>query len=184
MTFFEIVLTAISLSLDAVAIAIAASTLTRISQNDSYKIALFFGFFQFIMPLIGWLLSSTISGFASTYGHIIGFVLLGIVGLKMLYEATQKESAEDKKNERHLTESATLTIMAVATSIDALIVGATFSFIDVNIPLAVSVIGIVTFVLSLFAVQFGKRIHAFVGREIELFGGLVLIGLAIKTLIT
>jgi manganese efflux pump family protein len=183
MTSIEILLTAFSLSLDAVAIAAAAAAVTRISAFQALKIAFFFGAFQLVMPVIGWLLGASIYEYALAYGHVIGFVLLLGVGLKMLHEATRKEDDEDELREKHLAQTYALTIMAIATSIDALVVGITFSFIDVNILIAVSTIGVVTFVLSLVAIQFGRFIQRYAGNNIEYVGGIVLIALAFKTLL-
>ncbi len=183
MSFVDILLTAFSLSLDAVALAAAAAALKQIEVADALKIAFFFGGFQLVMPLIGWALGLGVASYVVQYGHIVGFVLLVCVGIKMLYEALRKKDSDDVKNESHLAETSTLIVMAVATSIDALVVGATFSFVPVNLPIAVSVIGAVTFLLSLAAIQFGKVIHRYVGNEIELGGGLVLIVLAFKILL-
>ena len=183
MSPIELFLTAVSLSLDAVAIAAAAAALSRISYEHALKIALFFGGFQFGMPLIGWLLGASVASYALTYGHIVGFLLLFGVGCKMMYESFHTDDASDEYKERHLAETYTLTVMAVATSIDALVVGVTFSFVPVSIPLAVTCIGFVTFILSLVALRFGAYVHTYLGNRIESLGGVVLIALACKTLL-
>jgi putative Mn2+ efflux pump MntP len=101
----------------------------------------------------------------------------------MLRETFKKETPEDVDHERHLAETKILTIMAVATSIDALVVGITFNFVTVNISLAVLIIGAVTFLLSLLGVYIGKKFKHLVGRQIEVVGAFILIGLAFKILL-
>lgn len=184
MNLFEIFLTAVSLSLDAVAIALAAGALHRISFRNTFKIALFFGVFQAIMPLLGYASGLGFKSYLESYGNIVGFLLLFGVGANMLIQSFKKESSEDVKKERHLAETKTLTLMAIATSIDALIVGITFNFVSVNIPLAIFFIGTVTFVLSMLAVFIGEKFKRIVGAEIEWLGALVLIGLSFKILLT
>jgi len=183
MTFVDILLTAFSLSLDAVAIAIAAGALHRVTFRQALKIAFFFGMFQLLMPLLGWAFGLGFKEALNAYGALVGFVLLFGVGANMLREAYKKESPEETKRERHLAETKILTIMALATSIDALVIGITFNFVPVNIPLAVGVIGAVTFLLSFVGVRVGEKFKHLFGRQIETLGGLILIGLAFKILL-
>ncbi len=182
MSITEIFLTGFSLSLDAVAIALAAGALHRITPSQALKIALFFGAFQALMPLLGWAVGLGFKHIADAYGHVIGFLLLFGVGVNMLHETFTKETQEDIENEKHLAETKILTVMAVATSIDALVVGITFNFVAVNIPMAVGIIGAVTFVLSLVAVYAGGSVKQGAGKKMEIFGGLILIALACKIL--
>ncbi len=184
MNIIEIFLTGFSLSLDAVAIAVAAGALHKITPRHALKIALFFGGFQMFMPILGWLSGLWFSGYLTSYGNIIGFVLLFSVGMKMFLETFKKETKDEIKKERHLAETKTLTIMAIATSIDALVVGITFNFVSVIIPVAVCVIGAVTFALSLAAIYVGEKFKRIIGNEIEWLGGLVLVGLSIKILLS
>lgn len=183
MTLTEIILIAFSLSLDAVAVALAAGALHSMTFKQAMKIALFFGAFQLLMPLVGWALGLGFGGYAKAYGNIIGFLLLLGVGLNMLRETYKKEKNEDIKHERHLAETKVLVVMAIATSIDALVVGVTFNFISVNVPLAVCLIGIITLVLSFLAVYVGGKSKHLVGnRKVEVIGALIIIGLAFKIL--
>ena len=184
MSVTEIILIGFSLSLDAGAIALAAGALHNITFRQAMKIAFFFGAFQLFMPLAGSVLGSGFGQYAKDYGNIVGFLLLLGVGLNMLRETFKKEKNVTINHERHLAETKILTIMAVATSIDALVVGITFNFVSVNIPLAVCIIGAITFALSLFAVYVGRRSKHLMGnRKIEVLGALVLIGLAFKILL-
>lgn len=180
MTIIEILLIAVSLALDAVVVSVGAGALGHVSRRRAVGIALTFGLFQAVMPLMGWALGIGFRDMLATYGHIIGFVLIGGVGLKMLSEALKKEDEEAERDIMHLR---TLLLLAVATSIDALVIGITFNFVSVNIPLAVTVIGLVTAVLSYLGVLAGKRSKHLIGTHIEVVGALVLMGLAIKTLL-
>jgi putative Mn2+ efflux pump MntP len=182
MTLTEIFLTGFSLSLDAVTIAIAAGAIHRVTHRQAVKIAFFFGAFQLFMPLIGWAFGFGFKTYLDAYGNIIGFALLAGIGLNMLRETFKKETSADRDHERHLAETKILAMMAVATSIDALVVGITFNFVTVNVPLAVSIIGIVTFVLSLGAVYVGTKFKNAAGNHIEAIGALILIALAFKIL--
>lgn len=182
MSDWEIFLTAVSLSLDAVAVAVAAGTLSKIRIKQALKIAAFFGGFQFMMPLIGWGIGYNFTGYLK-YGNVIGFVALLLVGIKMLAEAIKKTDGEDIEKERHITQLKILILLAITTSIDALIIGLTFNFIKVNVWSAVSIIGLVTFFLSLIGVYLGERSKKLVGNRIEIFGSLILIILAFKILL-
>lgn len=183
MTVTEIFLTGFSLSLDAVAIALAAGALHHITLRQALKIAFFFGIFQAVMPLLGWAMGLGFKSSVDAYGNIIGFVLLCGVGLNMLRETFKQETDEDIEQEKHLAETKILTIMAIATSIDALVVGITFNFVAVHIPLAIGIIGAVTFLLSLLAVYVGEKFKHVAGNRLEAAGALILIGLSIKILL-
>lgn len=180
MSFAEILILAVSLSLDAVVVAVGAGALARIRIGGALRVALAFGVFQGLMPLLGLLLGSVFSVYLLMYGHIVGFVLLLLVGGKMLFEAFGKE---DTGNERNIMHIRTLLILAVATSIDAFVVGITFSFLPVHLPIAVLTIGVVTFLLSLAGVFLGRSSRHLLGTRIEIIGALVIILLAFKVLL-
>jgi len=179
MSFFEILLIAVSLALDAAIVAVGAGALARIKTGTALKIAIVFGVFQAAMPVLGLLLGLGFREYLLAYGHIIGFVLLVLVGGKMLLEAFEEE---DTEHEKDITRWPTLVFLAVATSIDAFVIGITFNFIPINIPLAISAIGIVTFLMALAGVYVGKKGKHLLGNRIELVGALVLIALAFKIL--
>ncbi len=180
MTLIEILLVATSLALDAAVVSVGAGALNRISVVKALGVAAVFGIFQAAMPLLGWLGGYAFGDILSEYGHIIGFVVILLVGLKMLKEAFERENA---KNERNILDIGTLLALAVATSIDALAVGITFNFIPVSIPLAVAAIGIVTFLLCLIGIYVGQKGKHLIGMKIEALGGIVLIALAFKVLL-
>lgn len=180
MSFIEIFLIAVSLALDAVVVSVGAGALVGMNKRGALKIALYFGAFQAAMPLIGYLAGLGFREYVATYGHIIGFLLLLAVGLKMLWETFKKEDVEA---ERHIMSTRTLTLLAVATSIDALVIGITFNFVPVHLPVAIAVIGVVTFVLSYMGVLIGKRSRHLLGTKFEIVGAVILIGLAFKVLL-
>jgi len=180
MSFVEILVLAISLSLDAVIVAVGAGALARVDFRTALKVSFTFGAFQGLMPLGGLMLGSVFSIYLLAYGHIVGFVLLLLVGGKMLFEAFDKE---DTESERDITHLSTLLILAIATSIDAFVVGITFSFVPVHVPTAVLAIGVVTFVLSLAGVYVGRTSKHLLGTRIEIVGAVVIILLAFKVLL-
>lgn len=179
MSFPELLLLALSLSLDAAVVAVGAGALVRVRLGDALRIAGLFGLFQGLMPVLGLLLGLGFRDYLLAYGNIIGFVLLLLVGGKMLFEAFEKE---DIKSERDIMRLPTLLILAVATSIDAFVVGITFTFIPVNVPAAIALIGFVTFFMALVGIYLGRRSRHLLGTKIELVGAVVIILLAFKVL--
>lgn len=180
----ELLLVAVGLSMDAFAVAICRGlNMTKINYRHSIIIALFFGFFQGLMPLIGWLLGTRFEQYISSVDHWVAFVLLGFIGGKMIYEALrpEEEETEQPDGELNLKE---LFVMAIATSIDALAVGITFAILPgIDIWSSIGLIGIVTFALSFLGVLIGNRFGARYKKKAELFGGIVLVLIGIKILI-
>ncbi|MDB5265284.1 MAG: hypothetical protein JWN64_855 [Parcubacteria group bacterium] len=179
MSLIELFLIALSLSLDAAAVAISAGAF-QASFKRALKVALFFGIFQGVMPLLGWAAGLAFKDYVSEYGHIIGFVLLLGVGVKMLFEALKKEDDSENKD---IVSTGTLTILAIATSIDALVVGITFNFVPVSIPVATILIGVVTFAMSLIGFYLGAKSKDILGSKIEIVGAVILVLLAFKILL-
>jgi putative Mn2+ efflux pump MntP len=132
------------------------------------------------MPLIGYLAGLSIKTYIISYDHWVAFGLLSAVGGKMIYESFKIKSAEENLNPSNIL---ILLVLSVATSIDALAIGITLSFLRVSLAAAVSIIGLVTFVLSYLGVFIGKRFGHFFENKIEAIGGLILIGLGLKILI-
>jgi putative Mn2+ efflux pump MntP len=141
--------------------------------------ALFFGGFQALMPVIGWFGGLEFSDFVTGYDHWIAFILLVLIGGKMIHESMTTGPGERAAN---LLDLRLLTCLAVATSIDSLAVGVTFAFLDISIILLVVVIRIVTFVLSFLGVFIRNRFIGFFENRIEIVGGLILIGIGVKIL--
>ena len=182
MGFFELFLIGIGLSMDAFAVAICKGLgMERINKRDTLLLALFFGGFQALMPLIGWFLGTQFESYITAVDHWIAFVLLAIIGGKMIYDSFKKE--EDDSSEKSVLNIKELLVMAIATSIDALAVGITFAFLNVNIWSSVSIIGVTTFVLSAIGVLIGHKFGAKYKNKAELAGGVILVLIGLKILL-
>ena len=197
MNIITIVLTAFALAMDAFAVSVSKGmTLKNLTKGLAIKIALFFGVFQAAMPLIGWLLGISFQGYIKAIDHWIALVLLSILGGKMIYEfyENRKEAKEEKdeaasevsttlesesKNKSELSNKE-LTTLAIATSIDALAVGISFAFLNVNIVSSSLIIGIITFGVCLIGVIAGKKIGGLFKDYAELIGGIILILIGIN----
>lgn len=181
MDFFTIFFIALGLAMDAFAVSITSGFTIRILKIEyAFKIALFFGFFQAIMPLLGWIAGYSIKDFISAIDHWIAFGLLSFIGIKMIYEASLI-----KKEEKDLLVLSlySLLILSIATSIDAFAVGFSLSALSVSILNPAIIIGIITFLLSFFGVYIGNRFGHLFESKIEIAGGLILIGIGFKILI-
>ena len=182
MTFIAVILTAFGLAMDAFAVSVASGIAMReIRVRHAIRIAISFGLFQAIMPLIGWFAGRGFSDLVEDIDHWIAFGLLLAIGAKMIYESTKLEKAEKKRN---ILRFHVLLFLSIATSMDALAVGLTFAFLKVAVLLPVVVIGLVTFLLSLAGIYIGDTFGHFFERKIEAFGGIVLIIIGAKILIT
>jgi len=179
--FFSILLIALGLAMDAFVVSVTSGlTIKQVKINNALKIALFFGSFQLMMPIIGWLAGVGLRHFISGFDHWVAFALLVIVGGRMIYESTKLEAGENKIDPLNIF---VLFMLAIATSIDALAVGLSLSFLKVAIILPAVIIGIITFFLSFLGVYIGKNLGHFFERKIEIIGGLILIGIGIKILV-
>lgn len=176
----EITLIALSLSLDVAVVSIGAGALNRLTLGRALLIAFIFGAFHAFMPLLGWFAGSWFKGPLLEYGNVIGFVLILLVGLRMLKGALTAESTD---SERNVLNTKALLILAIATSIDALVIGISFTFLIVPIALAIVTIGVVTFLMSLAGTYIGKQTKHLVGTKVEFIGALALILLAFKVLL-
>jgi len=183
MSLVTIIIIAIGLAMDAfaVSIVIGASYIIRTRLNQAFKIAFAFGSFQAVMPLAGWFAGLALRNFIVDYDHWVAFVLLISIGSKMIYESFRIGQARDS---RKLLTTTALLILAVATSIDALAVGVTFSFLLAgSVAIAVVIIGAVSFVFSYAGFYIGKSFGHFFETGIEALGGLILIAIGIKILL-
>ncbi len=181
MNIFTALLLAFGLSMDAFAVAVANGSATKkIYLTDALKMSLFFGLFQGVMPVIGWAIGVNFIDVISAWDHWIAFSLLGIIGGKMIYD--DLKSGEDEGVDEHSISIYQLLLLALATSIDALVIG--FSLIVLNsILFPVLTIGIVTFALSLAGVYLGHRYKHFGHNKTRIIGGIILIGIGTKILI-
>jgi putative Mn2+ efflux pump MntP len=178
----SILLIGVSLSMDAFAISVANGlTLKNFNVRHALWMGLYFGGFQFLMPLLGYLLGSTVSHYIMKLGPYISFALLAFIGGKMLLDSIK--GGEEASGQETLTHKALLAA-AVATSIDALAVGVSFAFMeDVRLLPSCLLIGCTTFVISFGGAMLGSRIPGLSGKKAGIVGGLVLIGIGLKLLI-
>ncbi|NLF88373.1 manganese efflux pump [Candidatus Bathyarchaeota archaeon] len=181
MDALTIILIAVGLAMDAFAVSIASGmTISRDRHRAGLLTAAFFGGFQMLMPVIGWAVGLSLADVISGFDHWIAFGLLAFIGAKMIYEGSKKD--EDHKGPKDLKIHALL-IMAVATSIDALMVGLSFAFLQTSIVLPIAAIGAITFGLSLVGFYFGSGLGKVFGHRIEIVGGAVLILIGLKILL-
>jgi len=180
MGFFELFFIAVGLSMDAFAVAVCRGLgMKKLNMKQGAVVALFFGGFQGLMPLIGWALGRQFEQYIVSIDHWIAFVLLGYIGGKMIWDAFH-DDGDEVSSEFDIKQ---LFLMAVATSIDALAVGITFAFLHVSIVPAVLLIGITTFVLSLIGVWLGHRFGSKYKNKATFAGGLVLCIIGLKILL-
>ena len=181
MDILELFIIAVGLSMDAFAVSICKGlSVEKLSPKHMIITGLYFGGFQAGMPLIGWALGVGFSGLITEIDHWIAFALLAIIGGNMIREALKKEEEEE------LNDSFTFKVMlplAVATSIDALAVGVTFAFLQVNIIAAVCLIGATTFGFSCAGIKIGNIFGTKYKSKAELVGGIVLVLMGIKILL-
>lgn len=181
----ELLLMGVGLAMDAFAVSICKGlAMRKVNKKQCFVIALFFGGFQALMPLIGWFLGSQFADSISSVDHWIAFILLAYIGGKMIYEAVKEkdETVEIDQMDPPL-DLKELLVLAVATSIDALAVGITLSFLEVNIIEAISIIGVVTFIISAAGVFVGNIFGNKYKSKAEFAGGLILVILGIKILL-
>lgn len=185
MSFFELFLIAVGLSMDAFAVAVCKGlSMQRFQKGRALVIALFFGAFQALMPLLGWFLGSRFAAYIQRYDHWIAFFLLLWIGISMIRESRggDGEAVADGAEEQRL-ELKELLMLSIATSIDALAVGVTFAFLEVPILPAVSLIGVTTLVLSFIGVAVGNYFGSRYKSRAELLGGVILIAIGSKILL-
>jgi putative Mn2+ efflux pump MntP len=197
-------LIALSLSLDALAVSVGSGMCTRnLRRFHMFRAAFAFGLFQFLMPIIGWFLGNSFRSYIENFDHWIAFALLAIIGIKMIIESKGEASPGDKddscpvceddsvpeKNEKTSSDKFdvknlwTLFILAVATSIDAMAIGLSYSLINQSIWFPAICIGVITFAVCLLGFEFGKRIGAIFEKWAQIIGGIVLISIGTKILL-
>jgi len=180
MDIISILFIAFSLAMDAFSVSISSGiTIRDIRSYQILKMGLSFGIFQTFMPVLGWLAGASLKTYISTVDHWIAFGLLAFVGLRMIYE-----SVKDEHQIVNPFDNKTLFLLSISTSIDALAVGVSFSFLNISILFPVLIIGIVTFILSSLGILMGNGLrHFFEKIKVEIFGGIILIGIGIKILL-
>ena len=199
--FIEIFLIGVGLSMDAFAVSICKGlSMKKIKKRDVFIIALFFGGFQALMPFIGWFLGKGFESYITSIDHWIAFILLGIIGGKMLIDGIKAEDDEETINEviieikdikaeddeetgKFKLDLKELFLLAIATSIDALAVGITFAFLNYPIVECMSIIGCTTFIISFIGVYIGKIFGSKYEHKAEIAGGIILIVIGLKILL-
>ena len=180
MTILEILLIAIGLAMDAFAVSICKGlSMKKINWKKALIVGAYFGIFQALMPIIGYFLGSTFEDLVTHIDYWIAFVLLVAIGGNMLKEVFANNSENCNDN----VDFKTMLILAIATSIDALAIGITFAFLQVNIWISAIIIGIVTFAISIIGVKIGNKFGDRYERRAEIVGGFILIFMGIKILL-
>lgn len=181
MEILTVILLAIGLSFDSFAVSVCSGlNLPHIRFFQAVKIAIFLAFFQAFMPLLGWLVGNSMKSLIEPFDHWIAFGLLSLIGGKMIVESFISSEVREIKNPLHIK---VILMLSLATSIDALAVGFSFStFLD-KILLAIFIIGLVTFIASMLGILLGKRTGPKINRYAEILGGLILIIIGVKIMI-
>lgn len=177
----EIFLIAVSLALDAFAVSVSSGiSIPGFGVKQAARMGLWFGAFQFMMPVAGWLLGSSVSQYIETVDHWVAFALLAVIGGRMAWGSLR--GGEEDEAPADLS-ARRLCLLAIATSIDALAVGVSMAFMNVPVLASAVVIGVVAFVLSVVGGLAGRRLGSLFQKRAELVGGLVLIAIGVKILI-
>jgi putative Mn2+ efflux pump MntP len=184
MNFGAILALSVGLAMDATAVSAARGmAVPAVRPRHVALVALFFGGFQALMPVVGWLVGARIGPLVEAWDHWIAFVLLGGIGAKMLWESRRGDGEAAPRSEAELFGFRVMLALAVATSIDALAVGITLPMLDAPLALSVATIGITTAVLCALGLVVGRRAGAMFGRRLDMVGGLILIGVGVTILI-
>lgn len=177
-----LLLLAIALAMDATAVAAAKGlAVTKVKLRHVLLVAGFFGGFQALMPLGGYFLGQTLGAYVEKFDHWIAFALLAGIGMKMIWES--RKPREDNPESRELINVRVMSILGVATSIDAFAAGITLPLLRAPLALSVATIGVITAVMSALGLFAGRRFGAMLGRRLDVLGGVVLIALGIKALV-
>lgn len=180
MSLWEIIVLAVVLGIDAASVAMAIGA-CGCSFKQGCRLSFFFGLFQFIMPIIGWFLGKTVVSFVQSIDHWIAFGLLFIIGVKMLYEAFRHD---ENAIECDRTTGWSVIALSIATSIDALGAGLGMGILNTSMLYPSTIIGITAAIMTFVGVKLGGILSVVVGKRMEAIGGIVLIGLGIKMLLT
>ena len=181
MPFFEILLISLSMALDAFAVCLAAGALQNTQgPRPAFRLSFHFGLFQFIMPVIGWLLGMTIEPLIRNYADWIAFGLLTFIGVRMIYSSVfggQAQSSNDP------SRGWTLVLLSIAVSMDALAIGLSFGVLGILVWYPAIMIGVVTGIISLIGLGIGRLVGRKLGKSFEIIGGLVLVGIGVRILL-
>jgi putative Mn2+ efflux pump MntP len=181
MSILVTLLLAIGLAFDALAVSVSCGLSARhVRISDALVVGGFFGLFQSVMPVIGWAIGSVFGNTLTGIDHWVAFVLLGSIGVHMIYEAARPEREPQGVSVLHLR---ILFLLSVATSIDALVAGFSFAFLRVEVMRTVAIIGFVTFILSVVGYFIGENLGHFFRNKVRFLGGIILICIGVKVLV-
>ena len=180
----ELLLIGVGLSMDAFAVAVCKGlAMRKVNKKQAVVIGLFFGGFQALMPFIGWALGTQFESYITSIDHWIAFILLALIGGKMVVEGYRLEEDETVKELDPPLDMKEMFLLAIATSIDALAVGITFAFLNYPIVECITIIGLTTFVLSIVGVVVGNMFGSRYQKKAEIAGGIILILIGLKILL-
>jgi putative Mn2+ efflux pump MntP len=183
MPFWTILLIAIGLAMDCFAVSLGVGTAgTATGARPTFRLFFHFGLFQAGMTLLGWLAGKTVVSYVASIDHWVAFTLLAFVGLRMIRGGLQKAGSEPAIPDP--SRGLTLVILSIATSIDALAVGLSLALLSVNVLWAALLIGGVSAILSLVGLLLGNQLGLRFGKAMEVLGGMILIGIGLRVLIT
>jgi putative Mn2+ efflux pump MntP len=181
--FLSILLIAIGLSADCFAVALSAGiSIKEHTFARTFRLSFSFGFFQASMLVLGWLAGRTIIDFIADYDHWVAFALLAFISGRMFWEAFHPEHSQDR--EVDITRGLLLLTSSVATSIDALAVGLSFAFLEVNMAMASPTVGAVSFAVTALGFMLGKRVSKLMGKRAEVLGAIILLVIAFRILLS
>lgn len=183
--FIQTLLIGIGLSMDAFAVSICKGLgMSKLNEKQMLIIALYFGGFQALMPFLGWAVGARFSSYVSQYAHWIAFILLAVIGGKMMHEAlTESEDCENNDEKDKKLSHKELLFLAIATSIDTLAVGISFAFLNVPIMPSITIIGFTTFFISLTGIAIGNIFGSKYKNKAEFVGGLILVAIGLKIIL-
>ena len=177
MSLASIFFIALSMAMDAFAVSLGSGVKIGPGPRPVFRIAFHFGLFQAILPILGWLFGNTIEPYVRGFDHWVAFGLLAFVGLRMIRSGLSKGEEENPKDP---SRGWTMVMLSVAVSIDALAVGLSLGVLGVNIWTPALIIGLVTGALSLLGLRVGNEVGRRYGKPVEVLGGLVLIGIGVR----
>ena len=181
MSLASIFFIALSMAMDAFAVSLGSGVKIGPGPRPVFRIAFHFGLFQALLPIIGWLFGNTIEPYVRGFDHWVAFGLLAFVGIRMIRSGLSKSEEENPKDP---SRGWTMVMLSLAVSIDALAVGLSLGVLGVNIWTPALIIGLVTGILSVLGLRVGNGVGKRYGKPVEVLGGLVLIGIGIRILIS
>lgn len=178
---FDIFFIALALGVDAFSVAVVAGAcFLSISLREKWNLILHFGFFQFIMTVIGFFLGDSISYYIKAFDHWLILLLLGLIGTKLIYDSFTEKEQESNKLQKDFFSEKNILLLSIATSIDALAIGISFSIIKQSVLFPSIIIGIIAAIMSFIGISLGRKIGSKTSKSMQVIAGIVLIVIGIK----